>query len=128
MTETYQMPEHGWTCFHCGLTFEQPNAARDHFGYDIEAMPACLFDGKHVRSELRRFRVIEHKLRNVLGRLYSLREMLDGAPPTGRRRYESARTRPLRRAPSNAINGLPVPEWELKGEPAPWPFNIGRQR
>ena len=121
MTETYQMPEHGWTCFHCGATFEQPNAARDHFGYDIEAMPSCLFDGEHVSSELRRFRVIEHKLRNVLCRLYSLREMLDGAPlPTGR---DAESLYNLCQGAIEAINGLPVPEWELKGEPAPWPFN-----
>ena len=62
-----------------------------HFGFDPECMPACLFDGEHVQAELRRFRaisgslrpVLEHKLRNTLDRLYSLREMLDGAPPTG---------------------------------------------
>ena len=28
---TYPMPEHGWTCFHCGDTFMTPGAARDHF-------------------------------------------------------------------------------------------------
>lgn len=34
-------PEHGWTCFHCGETFNTPGGARDHFGFEPSADPAC---------------------------------------------------------------------------------------
>lgn len=34
-------PPLGWTCFHCGETFTTPGAARDHFGGDASAEPAC---------------------------------------------------------------------------------------
>lgn len=39
--ETYPMPAHGWTCFHCGETFKTPGAARNHFGFDPSSDPAC---------------------------------------------------------------------------------------
>lgn len=32
MDDTYPMPKHGWTCFHCGETFKTPGKAREHFG------------------------------------------------------------------------------------------------
>lgn len=38
---TYLMPEHGWTCFHCGSTFITPAAAREHFGDLPTADPSC---------------------------------------------------------------------------------------
>lgn len=38
---TYPMPEHGWTCFHCGETFTTPGAAREHFGPTPESEPGC---------------------------------------------------------------------------------------
>ncbi len=81
--DTYPAPVHGWMCFHCGETFHTENSARNHFGIDPDAIPACKLGGEHIRAELRRFRAVEHHLRNTLDRLYSLREMLDGAPPTG---------------------------------------------
>lgn len=37
----YPVPAHGWTCFHCGETFTTPGSARDHFGFDPSADPAC---------------------------------------------------------------------------------------
>lgn len=37
----YPKPKHGWTCFHCGDTFTTPGAARDHFGCEPSADPAC---------------------------------------------------------------------------------------
>jgi hypothetical protein len=40
--ETYPMPEHGWTCFHCGDKFTTVGAARIHFGADPSAVPGCL--------------------------------------------------------------------------------------
>ena len=39
--EHYARPSHGWTCFHCGETFTTIGAARDHFGADQIADPAC---------------------------------------------------------------------------------------
>jgi hypothetical protein len=39
--DTYLMPAHGWTCFHCGETFTTPSSARDHFGCEPCADPAC---------------------------------------------------------------------------------------
>jgi len=35
------MPEHGWTCFHCGETFMKPGLARRHFGVHPDILPAC---------------------------------------------------------------------------------------
>jgi hypothetical protein len=40
--DTYPMPEHGWTCFHCGETFTTPGAAREHFGPTPNAEPGCV--------------------------------------------------------------------------------------
>lgn len=40
--DTYPMPEHGWTCFHCGETFTTPGSAREHFGPTPNAEPGCL--------------------------------------------------------------------------------------
>lgn len=34
-------PWHGWTCFHCGETLTTEGAARDHFGFEPSADPAC---------------------------------------------------------------------------------------
>lgn len=42
MSDTYNMPEHGWTCFHCGETFTTPGAAREHFGPTPNAEPGCV--------------------------------------------------------------------------------------
>lgn len=39
--DTYPMPEHGWTCFHCGETFTTPGAARVHFGFEPSSDTAC---------------------------------------------------------------------------------------
>jgi hypothetical protein len=39
--DTYPMPEHGWTCFHCGETFTTPGAARNHFGFEPASDTAC---------------------------------------------------------------------------------------
>lgn len=40
--DTYQAPEHGWACFHCGETFTAVKAARLHFGNDITDEPGCV--------------------------------------------------------------------------------------
>lgn len=39
--DTYDKPEHGWTCFHCGETFTTVGAATDHFGFEPSSDPAC---------------------------------------------------------------------------------------
>lgn len=39
---TYPMPDHGWTCFHCGENFKKFGAALDHFGATPEATAGCL--------------------------------------------------------------------------------------
>ena len=39
--DTYEAPTHGWTCFHCGETFTILSLARNHFGWTIDAEPAC---------------------------------------------------------------------------------------
>jgi len=41
MTETYEMPKHGWTCFHCGEIFLKPGCAEEHFGKIPERTNAC---------------------------------------------------------------------------------------
>lgn len=42
MSETYEKPPHGWTCFHCGETFTTVGNAEDHFGATPIALPGCL--------------------------------------------------------------------------------------
>jgi hypothetical protein len=39
--DTYPMPEHGWTCFHCGQTFHNPGSAEEHFGEHPRSVAAC---------------------------------------------------------------------------------------
>lgn len=60
-TDTYQPPEHGWTCFHCGETFTNAYRARDHFGADPSATPGCLLKVEHgeERGLLMAFRRLE---------------------------------------------------------------------
>lgn len=40
--DTYPMPRHGWTCFHCGETFRTEFKARAHFGSTPEKITKCL--------------------------------------------------------------------------------------
>lgn len=40
--DTYDKPEHGWTCFHCGETFHTIGGARIHFGATPAATPGCM--------------------------------------------------------------------------------------
>lgn len=39
--DTYPMPAHGWTCFHCGETFRTAGLAREHFGATPDEEPSC---------------------------------------------------------------------------------------
>ena len=42
MSDTYEKPAHGWTCFHCGETFTTVGGARNHFGADPSKEPGCI--------------------------------------------------------------------------------------
>ena len=42
VAETFNWPEHGITCFHCGEVCLTPKQARLHFGTDISEEPGCL--------------------------------------------------------------------------------------
>lgn len=53
-TVTNPVPEHGWTCFHCGdhfpATFAGQQAARLHFGDHPMEDPACRINAKQFRA------------------------------------------------------------------------------
>lgn len=36
------VPEHGWTCFHCGESFTTRDAAKEYFGSTQNAEPGCV--------------------------------------------------------------------------------------
>ncbi len=57
--DTYPMPAHGWTCFHCGETFRTPEGARQHFGADPLATPGCQIKAGEERGLLREIRRLE---------------------------------------------------------------------
>lgn len=40
----YEAPAHGWTCFHCGETFQTVWGARMHFGTPETSRPLCVTD------------------------------------------------------------------------------------
>lgn len=68
--DTYPMPAHGWTCFHCGDHFPGDFAgsqlAKRHFGAAVDAIPGCLLrvpDGE--RTLLRKYRALEQELARV---------------------------------------------------------------
>lgn len=62
--DTYPMPKHGWTCFHCGENFPLPGNARDHFGADPSRTPGCLLkvEAGKERGLLWQLRKIEAEL------------------------------------------------------------------
>lgn len=66
MSDTYEAPAHGWTCFHCGETFLAQSEARIHFGETIDAEPACRLNKserklagtvRYLEAQLARYRV-----------------------------------------------------------------------
>jgi hypothetical protein len=65
-SDTYEAPEHGWTCFHCGEHFASDfagqQAARFHFGFTIDAEPGCQLKlTSEERSLLKRLRAYEQE-------------------------------------------------------------------
>lgn len=58
--DTYIPPKDGWCCFHCGVVFLTPEAAREHFGERPEGKPLCLIKvGMGERRALLRIRELE---------------------------------------------------------------------
>jgi hypothetical protein len=80
--DTYKMPAHGWTCFHCGETFTTPGSARDHFGETPGAQPGCAL---RVQPGLERSQLMAlRKCEGVLSRLVSdMRSIKDSANEAG---------------------------------------------
>lgn len=64
MIDTYPTPPHGWTCFHCGITFEPTMAgqrmAQQHFGKRPTQDTMCR-DRPDYESLLRRLRRAENE-------------------------------------------------------------------
>jgi hypothetical protein len=58
----YTAPPHGWTCFHCGETFTTPGSARDHFGLEPSAEPACRIKLGAERGLVRALRKAEAEI------------------------------------------------------------------
>ena len=52
--DTYSAPPHGWTCFHCGVSFHATAAAREHFGPRPTSTSACKLVERTTLQELRR--------------------------------------------------------------------------
>ena len=42
MSDICPIPEHGWTCFHCGETFTTVGSAKDHFGTSPAQEAGCV--------------------------------------------------------------------------------------
>lgn len=68
---TYPAPRHGWTCFHCGETFGNPNLARAHFGEMPTNEVACVMISE--RGMLYTMRAIEMQRDEVRARLAAMR-------------------------------------------------------
>lgn len=60
VTDTYETPKHGWTCYHCGETFTTWGSAEDHFGKTPAAKPGCL-----IKVQFGNERGLEMELRKV---------------------------------------------------------------
>lgn len=78
MPEFNPVPEHGWTCFHCGAhfppTFKGQRDARHHFGPTIYTEPMCsVSDLQHraMEEQLRRYQEEDTELHRKLVRISS---------------------------------------------------------
>ncbi len=78
---TYDYPERGWTCFHCGETFTNSIEAGRHFGRNQSAEPACRIKGakeqglvialRAAEAELDRYRKEDSDKDREMGRMQS---------------------------------------------------------
>lgn len=84
--DTYAAPAHGWTCFHCGETFTTPGAARNHFGFEPSADPAC-------RIKLGAERGLVMALRKAEAAIEEMRRLLHNETCEAYRLYASQQTR-----------------------------------
>jgi len=75
-----EVPENGWTCFHCGETFHDVAAAAQHFGNDLTADPGCVMklrggepglvtEMRQLLEELRRYQEDDQP---IMRELYAL--------------------------------------------------------
>jgi len=73
---TYDPPAAGWTCFHCGETFQTERGARLHFGTTDDDRPAC----QRMRGALVAAQLIVHDRGvNLHARMTALTPIIDKA-------------------------------------------------
>lgn len=84
--DTFPMPAHGFTCFHCGETFKTPGAARNHFGFEPSADPAC-------RIKIGAERGLVMALRKAEAEIEELRRLLHDETCEAARLYYAQQTR-----------------------------------
>lgn len=108
MTEFNPIPEHGWTCFHCGEHFSTDfagcQAARIHFGDNVRGDALCQYSAKQVRGLedlLKRYQNEDTALHREIARLQS-----DHAIAL-RREEESGYAKGLRDAGYHELKGIP---------------------
>lgn len=68
--DTYPIPAHGWTCFHCGDTFTTPGSARDHFGFEPSSDPACRIKLGAERGLIKHIRECEAEIERLMSELH----------------------------------------------------------
>ena len=71
---TYQQPEHGWCCFHCGETFWKYGEAYMHFGPRPTSVPACKLD----RGVLIDLRAAEERVAELEEALGDIKAIVEG--------------------------------------------------
>ena len=71
VADTYPMPAHGWTCFHCGETFTTPGAAKNHFGFEPSKDPACRIKLGAERGLLHELRKAENEIDRLVFELHN---------------------------------------------------------
>lgn len=62
--------ERGWRCFHCGDTFRSERTAREHFGSDESATPACRIKAGAEGGLLTALRESERALAEAWGTIH----------------------------------------------------------
>lgn len=65
LAATYPIPQHGWTCFHCGETFTTVGGAEDHFGAKPNALAACQIKVGEERGPVMALRRAEARIAEI---------------------------------------------------------------
>ena len=73
---TFPIPEHGFTCFHCGETFTTRGSARDHFGFDPSSEPGCRIKLGAERGLIMALRKAEARAKKAEVEIERCREVL----------------------------------------------------